>query len=220
MFEQQVQVLEEWMDTTYTHPELREWLPTYLRGKGKSFQGLPGLTRKMRSIAEEQDAIGWTNFVEGRVTKRIRDMQTMYMCNRNVTYTVDHWMKDFIRKLMGLSHEMWMGRNLMKHHKTQGMVAIRTKEELLEEADKLSHHNFQYIEDKYRWMLDLETEAYAEMGCTKTQYMIFEMEAAKAQDDLVAKRTGGKITEWEEYIKMGGDGVPVDNIVEGGGSLR
>ena len=46
------------------------------------------------------------------------------------------------------------------------------------------------------------------------------MEAAKAQDDLVAKRTGGKITEWEEYIKMGGGGVPVDNIVEGDESLR
>ena len=90
MFEQQVQVLEEWMDTTYTHPALQEWLPTYLREKGKSFQGLPGLTRKMRSIAEEQVAIGWTNFVEERVTKRIRDMHTMYMCNHNVTYTVDH----------------------------------------------------------------------------------------------------------------------------------
>lgn len=44
------------------------------------------LPKAMRCIAEEQDAIGWTNFAEGRVTKRMRDMQTMYMCHQEVTY--------------------------------------------------------------------------------------------------------------------------------------
>ena len=85
----------------------------------------------MRSIAEKQDAIGWTNFTEGRVTQRIRDMQTAYMCNRCVTYTVDHWMKDFIRKLLGLSHKNWLWRNLMKHHTTRGAAALKTKKELM-----------------------------------------------------------------------------------------
>ena len=54
-------------------------MPTYLRGQGKSFLSLPILPKAMRWIAEEQDVIGWTNFAEGRVTERIRDMQMMYM---------------------------------------------------------------------------------------------------------------------------------------------
>ena len=41
----------------------------------------------MRSIAIEQDRIGWAHFAEGRMTKRIRDMQTMYMCNSGSAYT-------------------------------------------------------------------------------------------------------------------------------------
>ena len=105
MLEKQIQALEEWMATTYTHPLLAKWLPTYLRGQGRSFSSFPNLPKAMTSIAEEQDAIGWTNFAEGRVTKRIRDMQTIYMCNRDVTYTVDHWMRDLVQKLMGLTHE-------------------------------------------------------------------------------------------------------------------
>ena len=44
----------------------------------------------MRFIAEEQDAIGWTNFAEGRVTRQIRDIQLIYMGNLDATYTVDH----------------------------------------------------------------------------------------------------------------------------------
>ena len=72
------------MDTTYTHPLLRTWLPTYLRGHGKRPLSLPNLLQ-MRSIAEKRDAIGWTNFAEGRLIKGIRDMQAMHMCNQNVT---------------------------------------------------------------------------------------------------------------------------------------
>ena len=84
----------------------------------------------MRFIAEEQNAIGWTSFAEGRATKRIRDMQMMYMGNLDATYTVDHWTRDSVRKLIGLSHETLLARNLMKHHKTKGMIAIKAKEEL------------------------------------------------------------------------------------------
>ena len=84
------------MGSTYTHPLLEKWLPTYLRGQGKSFQHLPNLPKAMRFIAEEQDAIGRTNFAEGRVARRIRDMQTMYMGNLDATYTVDNWMRDFV----------------------------------------------------------------------------------------------------------------------------
>ena len=52
----------------------------------------------MRIIAEEQDRIGWAYFAERRMTKRIRDMQTMYMCNRGSAYAEDYWMREFIRK--------------------------------------------------------------------------------------------------------------------------
>ena len=38
------------MGFTYTHPLLEKWLPTYLRGQGKSFKHLPNLPKAMRLI--------------------------------------------------------------------------------------------------------------------------------------------------------------------------
>ena len=160
------------MGPTYTHPLLRKWLPAYLRGQGKKFQHLPNLPKAMRFIAEEQGAIGWTSFTEGRTKKRIRDMQTLYMGNLDATYTVDHWMREFVCKLMGLSHETWLARNRMKHHKTKGMIAVKTKEELLREADRISHQCLLNIEEKYSWLLDVESASYAEMGYTEVQYVL------------------------------------------------
>ena len=96
----------------------------------------------MRFIAKEQDTIGWTSFAEGRVTKRIRDIHTddvIYIGVLDAAYTVDHWMREFVRKLMGLSHKIWLARNPTKHHKTKGTIAIKTKEELLKEADGQNH---------------------------------------------------------------------------------
>ena len=107
----------------------------------------------------------------------------------------------------------------MKNHKTKGMTAIKTKEELLREADKIAQQCSLNVEERYSWMLDLEAAAYTEMGCTEMQYSIFELEALQAQEKLIAERTGGKTTSWAEYYKMCGDGVPVDNHMEDDGLL-
>ena len=107
----------------------------------------------------------------------------------------------------------------MKHHKTKGMTAIKTKEELLREVNRIAQQCLLKAEDKHSWLLDLEAAADAEMGCTKVQYSIFELEALLAQEKLIAKRTGGKTTSWAEYCRMCGEGVPVDNHMEGEGSL-
>ena len=94
------------MGSTYLHPptigEMAAHVFTRQRG---SFQHLPNLPKAMKFIAEEQGATRWTNFAEGGVTRPIRDMQTMYMGDLDATHTVDHWVRDNVCKLMGLSHE-------------------------------------------------------------------------------------------------------------------
>ena len=95
-------LIDKWTESTYTHPYLHTWLIVYLKKRNNNiFQDLEGLPRSMKTITEEQDRIEWANVLEGRMTKRIRDMQTMYMCNRGLTYTDDHWMRDIIKKTNG-----------------------------------------------------------------------------------------------------------------------
>ena len=89
----QIALIKQWMEGTYTYPDLHKLLMVYLRRRNKNkkrFQDLARLPENMSSIAEEQDRIGWDNFSEGRVTIRVRDMQTMYMYNRKRTHTEGH----------------------------------------------------------------------------------------------------------------------------------
>ena len=72
IFMDQITLMEEWMESTHTHPDLQTWLIVYLRKRNKKrFQDLEGLPRSMKVIAKEQDRIGCTTFAEGRMIKRI-----------------------------------------------------------------------------------------------------------------------------------------------------
>ena len=54
------------------------------------------------------------------------------------------------------THEQWLGRNLIKHHRIEGSIALKTKEELAREVDKLLDTDIHNIADKNRWMLDMD----------------------------------------------------------------
>ena len=52
--------------------------------------------------------------------------------------------------------------------------------------DKITQQCSLNIEEKYSWLLGVESAAYAEMGYTEVQYSIFELEAMQAQDKLIS----------------------------------
>ena len=84
VFMDQITLIKEWIESTYTHPNLQTWLIVYPKKRNnKRFQDLEELPRSMKIIAEEQDRIGWANYAQGSMTKRIRYIKkTMHMCNR------------------------------------------------------------------------------------------------------------------------------------------
>ena len=101
-------------------------------------------------------------------------------------------MRDFIKKLTALTHEQWLGRNLMTHHCIEGSISLKMKEELARELDKPLDADIHNISDKNRWMLDMDPSDVAVMSMRETQYAIFELKAAQAQDKAAEKRTNGK----------------------------
>jgi len=52
----------------------------------------------------------------------------------------------------------------MKHHRTKGSIALKTKEELARELDKLLDTDVHNIADKNRWMLDMDPSDRAVMS--------------------------------------------------------
>ena len=73
----------------------------------------------------------------------------------------------------------------MKHHRTEGSIALKKKKELERELDRLLDTDIQNNTDKNRCMLDMDQSYRAVMSMQETQYTIFELKAAHTQDKAV-----------------------------------
>ena len=103
---------------------------------------------------------------------------------------------------MSLTHEQWLDLDLTKHHRTKGSIAIKTREEIARELDRLLDTDIHNIADKDIWILDIDLSDSAVMSMRETQYVIFEQKAVQAQDKAVAKRTDGKTRDFKEHCKI------------------
>jgi hypothetical protein len=77
-FKESVEKLSKWLDSGHTHPAIAFWVLKYLLARGRcSFTDLchycpPGIEmpQMIQDLAEEQDAIGWRDFLEGKISKK------------------------------------------------------------------------------------------------------------------------------------------------------
>ena len=113
---------------------------------------------------------------------------------------------------MALTHEQWLGQNIVKDHYTKGSIAIETKEELARELDRLLDTDTHNIANKNSWMLDMDPSDRAVMRMQQTQYVIFELKAAQAQDKAVDERTDGKTINLIKYCNIPWMCVPIRNV--------
>ena len=69
LFEEHVGMIEEWMESHFTHPFLRQLVGQYLRGRGtRKFKDLNTNTSGTKSLAAAQDKIGCKHFLHGGKT--------------------------------------------------------------------------------------------------------------------------------------------------------
>jgi hypothetical protein len=63
-----------------TDPELMYWIPKYiLMQNNKPFSLLGYMTKKMCTLAESQDKIGWRNFTKGYISSHFYNIQRFHL---------------------------------------------------------------------------------------------------------------------------------------------
>ena len=108
----------------------------------------------------------------------------------------------------------------MKHYRTEGSISFKTKEVLARGLDRLLDADIHNIADKDRWMLDMDPVDVAVMSIRETQYAIFKLKAAKAQDNTVEERTNKETTYFKQYYNMPGMCIPTMKVFEHEGCIE
>ncbi len=110
----------------------------------------------MREAAASQDAIGWTEFLHGKVYLKIAQMQESYGRLANCRQYHKQWMKQLVEHLILISHLQWLFRNFTVHQKTKGYLLAKAEADIKREVSALLHTQPSNIPLNCQYLLEIE----------------------------------------------------------------
>ena len=95
------------------------------RGKGARFE----------KMAQSMDSIGWRRYMEGMVSAEIVEIKSDFVDFGRCLLSLDILAKGLVMKLMEITHEHWLYRNVQVHDTVNGLKAVERKKELQREIE-------------------------------------------------------------------------------------
>jgi hypothetical protein len=182
LFRESVAGLVNWMhEHNPTDAELAYWIEKYL-----IFHGTQTLTHlvwdegsnQIRDPAASQDAIGWVEFLHGKVSVAIAEIQEIHCKLSSCQMTSDDWMKHFIGRLLLISHLQWLYHNFTLHNKSRGYLRLQRQKEAIKEVDRLLDTNPDDIPQESQYLLELDFTSLYNSSFERQSYWVLAMKAA------------------------------------------
>ena len=203
-FRESVADLSKWLSKDHTHPDIAFWIPRYLLSRNRvSFSALPSfipshhgvtMSRRMRAIALGQDKIGWLHFLEGKITGHFKCLQQLHLRSTPCRINADDWCKQFIARLIKISHTQWVFRNLTLHDAQFGHLAMLRRAELARELEGLQALDPQDVPPESAFLLDFDPADLAESDISKQEQWILAMQAARKAGMMIR----GRRRRWQQ----------------------
>jgi hypothetical protein len=84
-----------------------------------------GMEHRYCKVAEEQDAIGWRQFMEGMICRGLRGLQEIYTTVKGSNVTGEQWATGVIIKLLKTTHGQWLYCCIQVHDRISGIQATQ-----------------------------------------------------------------------------------------------
>ena len=174
--------LASWLNqNNNTHHELCYWIPHYIQCRGQvRFSDLGPMSPTMYEIALSQDTIGWRNFMEGRISTKIADLQRNHLFTSGSRLSVRSWSSKLISHILHITHTQWIFRNFMLHDKSMGYLRLKECSEAAIQIDTLMHSRPTSIPADSQFLLEFDTERLLAADTDTQHYWLAAMNAALA----------------------------------------
>ena len=152
------------------------------------------MSRRMRAIALGQDKIGWLHFLEGKITGHFKCLQQLHLRSTPCRINADDWCKQFIARLIKISHTQWVFRNLTLHDAHFGHLAMLRRAELARELEGLQALDPRDVPPESAFLLDFDPADLAESDISKQEQWILAMQAARKAGMMIR----GRRRRWQQ----------------------
>ena len=192
LLQDQVKDLQEWLEKdNRTEPELAYWVIKYiLMRNSKPWAEMGEMSEQMLLLARGQDKIGWRRFTEGYVTKQFYKRQDFHLKMTSNRMNGSEWTKQFISKVIQITHSQWIFRNISLHDKTHGYLHKKNTEELSEEIHRLAELDPDDVPIESRFLLEVNLGELTKTHIENQAYWVTAVTAARTAKARQSARGG------------------------------
>ena len=162
-----------------TDPEILYWIPKYILMRGdRPLSAMGFMSPQFKALAASQDTIGWREFTEGHISTHFYAIQSFHLSMSSSYLNGADWTKQFISKLLQITHGQWIFRNISLHDKTQGYLRNKKADELLQIINEFSEVAPEDIPEDSRFLLEINFTDLTKSHLETQTYWTLAMDAA------------------------------------------
>jgi hypothetical protein len=121
----------------------------------KPLEDMGAMTPRMKALAKSQDKIGYHNFMEGYISIHFYEIQNFHLAMSSSFINGADWAKQFISKILHITHSQWIFRNFSLHDNRQGYLLKKKAGEIALELESLAGITPEDVPAKSRFLLEI-----------------------------------------------------------------
>ena len=127
LLQETMEDFEQWLlRDNSTYSEIAYWVPKYILFRGTiQFEDIGIMSHQMIQLARSQDKIGCMNFTEGRISHHFYEIHNYYLSFSPSFLNGGNWMRQFIPRILRITHSQWIHRNFTLHHHQRGYICMK-----------------------------------------------------------------------------------------------
>ncbi len=175
-----VDELTKWIaKDNITDPEILYWIPKYILMRGdKPLSQMGFMSPWFKALANSQDLIGWRDFTKGHISTHFYAIQTFHLTMLSSYLNGENWTKQFISKILQLTHSQWIFRNISFHDKKNGYLCNKTTEELLQHINSLLDLALEDLPESSPFLLEINFSKLSTYHLETQKYWTLAVDAA------------------------------------------
>ncbi len=148
---------------------------------------------QFKALAASQDLIGWRNFTEGHISTHFYAIKSFHLAMSSSYLNIEVWTKQFISKILQITHSQWIFQNISLHDRTHGYLHSQKAEEILQQIKVLSDLAPEEIPEASRFLLEINFSELSKSQLKTQKYWTLAVDATlKAKALELARRARAK----------------------------
>jgi hypothetical protein len=172
-----------------TDPEILYWIPKYILMRGdKPLSAMGHMSPQFKALAASQDVIGCMEFTEGHISTHFYAIQSFHLTMSSSYLNGEDWTKQFISKILQITHSQWIFRNVSLHNRTQGYLRNKWADEILHLINDLLEVSPEEIPENSRFLLEINFSDLKKAHLETQTYWTLAMDAAVRAQEMKSAR--------------------------------